>query len=104
MNGKAQYFKKIKAHLKQFGKIMDIDDYLIDQAAFCLEQLEMLQMKIRTNGCVTKTGSKSGYVSSYEAFEKAYKDIGIKLGLNPVDREKLKWEITKKKKDGFDEI
>ena len=92
---------EINKHLKAYNKVELVDSYLVDQAIFCLEEMYKLQLLIKTEGAVhiaqTKFPTKSGRVSSYEAFEKMYISICKELGLSPQSRRQWVKQIVTKK-------
>ncbi len=96
---------EINKHLKAFDKVELVDSCVVDQAVFCLEGMYKLQKLIQTEGSVhiaqTKFPTKSGRVSSYEAFEKMYISICKELGLSPQSRKLWVKQTQTKKTNGL---
>ena len=92
---------EINKHLKAYDKTELVDSYLIDQAGFCLREMEKLQKEIEKDGATNVANSgfvqKSGRVSSYESFLKGFITICKELGLSPQARKAWVKQIIEKK-------
>ena len=92
---------EINKHLKAYDKVELVDSYLVDQTAFCLEEMYKLQKMIQKEGSIhvaqTKFPTKSGRVAAYEGFMKIYVSACRELGLSPQARRQWVKQIIEKK-------